>query len=130
VNTDSLSLVSEISRDQLKLGKLQNQLEQYVSNKQNASEKVQSSADKNSTAAEKLSNNPDNRKLARKAKNTASDAKRDSRNARSESDKLDKLNKDIDNLKDKIASNQVKLNKHLKSTRTYRIMADSIPYNQ
>lgn len=130
VNTDSLSLVSEISRDQLKLGKLQNQLEQYVNNKENASEKVQKSANKNSTAAEKLSNNPDDRKLARKAKNTASDAKRDSRNARSESDNLNKLNKDIDHLKDRIARNQVKLNKHLKSTGTYRIMADSIPYNQ
>lgn len=130
VNTDSLSLVSEISRDQLKLGKLQNQLEQQVNNKQNASDKVQSSANKNSTAAEKLSTDPDNRRLARKAKNTASDAKKDSRNARNESENLDKLNKDIENLKDRIAKNQVKLNKHLKSTGRYQISADSIPYNQ
>jgi hypothetical protein len=130
VNTDSLSLVSEISRDQLKLGKLQNQLEQQTNNKQDASEKVQSSANKNSTAAERLSNNPDNKKLARKAKNSASDAKRDSRNARNESENLDKLNTDIDHLKNRIAKNQIKLNKHLKSTRTYQIGADSIPYNQ
>jgi hypothetical protein len=130
VNTDSLSLVSEISRDQLKLGKLQNQLEQHINNKQDASEKVQSSANKNSTAAERLSNNPDNKKLARKAKNTAKDAKKDSRNARNETENLDQLNRDIDNLKNRIAKNQVKLDKHLKSQNTYRISADTIPYNQ
>lgn len=129
VNTDSLSLVSEISRDQLKLGKLQNQLEQQVNNKQNALEKVQRSANKNSTAAEKLSNDPDSKKLARKAKNTARDAKKDSRNARNESESLDNLNKDIENLKNRIAKNQVKLNKYL-SIRRYQLSADSIPYNQ
>lgn len=130
VNTDSLSLVSEISRDQLKLGKLQNQLEQQVNNKQDASEKVQSSANKNSTAAERLSNNPDNKKLARKAKNTASDAKKDSRNARNESESLDKLNKDIEQLKNRIAKNQVKLNKHVRSMRTYQPFPDTLPFNQ
>src|SRR5687767_5195238 len=58
VNTDSLSLVAEISKDQLKLGKLQNQLEQHVNSKQNAAEKAQNSADVNSTAADKLSDDP------------------------------------------------------------------------
>ncbi len=130
VNTDSLSLVSEISRDQLKLGKLQNQVEQYENNKKNASEKVQSSANKNSTAAEQLSNNPNSKKLARKAKNTASDAKKDSRNARNESESLAKLNKEIESLKNKIAKNQIKLDKHLKPQRTYQISTDTIPFNQ
>ena len=130
VNTDSLSLVSEISRDQLKLGKLQNQLEQHVNNKQNASDKVQSSANKNSTAAYQLSNNPDSKKLARKAKNTAKDAKKDSRNARNESESLEQLNRDIENLKNKIAKNQIKLDKHLNRPATYRISTDTIPYNQ
>lgn len=112
-NTDSLSLVSKISADQLKLGKLQNQLEQITKNDQDASEQAQKSANENATAANKLSDNPENRKLARKANNKAGDAKSDSRKARKESNRLDNLNKDIQDLKNRISDNQVRLNKHL-----------------
>jgi hypothetical protein len=115
VNTDSLSLVSKISADQLKLGKLQNQLEQKTKNQQNASEQAQKSANENSNAADNLRDKPENRKLARKANNKAGDARSDSRYARRESDRLDNLNKDIQDLKNRIADNQVKLNKHLQN---------------
>ena len=115
VNTDSLSLVSKISADQLKLGKLQNQLEQKTKNKQAASEQAQKSANENSNAANKLNNHPENKKLARKANNKAGDARSDSRNARRESNRLDKLNKDIQNTKNRIADNQVKLNKYIQN---------------
>jgi flagellar biosynthesis component FlhA len=117
VNTDSLSLVSKISADQLKLGKLQNQLEQKTKNKQDASEQAQKSANENSNAADKLKDKPGNKKLARKANNKAGDAKSDSRNARRESDRLDKLNKDIQDLRNRIANNQVKLNKYIQKGR-------------
>lgn len=90
VNTDSLSLVSKISADQLRLGKMQNQLEQKSKNKEDASEQAQKSANENSTAADKLRDIPDNKKLARKANNKAGNAKSDSRNARIQSDRLDK----------------------------------------
>jgi hypothetical protein len=113
VNTDSLSLVSKISADQLKLGKLQNQLEQKTKNQQDASEQAQKSANENSSAADKLSDHPENKRLARRANNRASDARSDSRNARKESNSLDKLNKDIQNLNNRISNNQVKLNKHI-----------------
>jgi hypothetical protein len=113
VNTDSLSLVSKISSDQLKLGKLQNTVEQTTKDKQDASMKAQKSADENSVAARKLSDNPEDKKLAREAKNKAGDAKSDARNARKEEGKLDDLNRDIQDLKNKIASEQVKLNKYI-----------------
>ena len=113
VNTDSLSLVSKISSDQLKLGKLQNQLEQKTKNDLDASDQAQKSANENSIAADKLNDNPSNRKLARKANNKAGNAKSDARSARKESYRLDKLNKDIQDLKNRIADNQVKLNKHM-----------------
>ena len=113
VNTDSLSLVSKISADQLKLGTLQNQLEQKTKNKQDASNQAQKSANENSNAADKLSDKPENKKLARKANNKASDARSDSRNARRESARLDNLNNDIQDLKNRIADNQVKLNKYI-----------------
>jgi hypothetical protein len=125
VNTDSLSLVSKISADQLKLGKLQSQLEQKTKNKQDASERAQKSANANSNAADKLNDNPENKKLARKANNKASDAKSDSRNARKESDRLDNLNKDIQDLKKRIADNQVKLNKYIQNGRTNRATTDT-----
>ncbi|THU38221.1 hypothetical protein FAM09_16205 [Niastella caeni] len=115
VNTDSLSLVSEISADQLRLGKLQNQLEQKTKNKEDASAQAQKSANENSAAADKLRDNSDNKKLARKANNKAGNAKSDSRNARRESDRLDELNKDIQQVKNRIADNQVKLNKYLQN---------------
>jgi hypothetical protein len=113
INTDSLSLVSKISADQLKLGKLQNQLEQKTKNQQDASAQAQQSANENSSAANKLSDHPENKKLARRANNRAGDARSDSRNARKESNSLDKLNRDILHLKNRIADNQVKLDKHI-----------------
>jgi len=115
VNTDSLSLVSKISTDQLRLGKLQNQLEQKTKNKEDASEQAQKSANENLAAADKLRDNSDNKKLARKANNKAGNAKSDSRNARRESNRLDELNKDTQEVKNRIANNQVKLNKYLQN---------------
>ena len=115
VNTDSLSLVSKISTDQLRLGKLQNQLEQKTKNKEDASELAQKSANENLAAADKLRDNSDNKKLARKANNKAGNAKSDSRHARRESNRLDELNKDIQEVKNRIANNQVKLNKYIQN---------------
>lgn len=125
LNKDSLSLVSKIYRDQFKLSQLLGQLEQHSNKKDDASGKAQRSADKNSTAADDLSDNPANKKLARKAQNKASDAKKDSRNARIASDNLDKLQNDIDYLKNRIENNKAKLNKFIKaessdSTARYR----------
>jgi hypothetical protein len=125
VNTDSLSLVSKISTDQLRLGKLQNQIEQKTKNKEDASEQAQKSANENSAAADKLRDNSDNKKLARKANNKAGNAKSDSRNARRESDRLDKLNKDIQELKNRIGDNQVKLNKYIQNGKAIRAIPDT-----
>jgi hypothetical protein len=113
INSDSLSLVSKINADRLKLDKLQNQLQQKAKNKQATAAQAQRSANKNSTAADKLRENPRNKKLARKANRKAGDAKRDARNARKAADRLDELNKDIQDLKERIANNQSKLNKYV-----------------
>ena len=125
VNTDSLSLVSKISADQLRLGKMQNQLEQKTKNKEDASEQAQKSANENSAAADKLRDNSDNKKLARKASNKAGNAKSDSRNARRESNRLDELNKDIQDLKNRIADKQVKLDKYIQNERANRATPDT-----
>jgi len=118
VNTDSLSLVTKINADQIKLDKLQSQLEQKTKDKQDALARAQQSADKNSNAADKLGDNADNKKLARKANRKAGNAKSDARKARKASDRLDELQKDIQRVKNRIAENQGKLNKYIQDGRT------------
>jgi hypothetical protein len=109
VNTDSLQLVARISDNQLKLGKLQNTIDQKTKNKQDAADKSQQSADINRNAAEKLSDDPNDKTLARNADNKAGDAKSDARKARKESSRLDALNKSILDLQQKISVDQAKL---------------------
>ena len=116
INTDSLTLVSKISADQLKLAKLQNTLEETTRSKQDYALTAQQSADKNRTAAGRLSDDPTDKKEARNADNAAGDARSDAKKARKASDKLKDLNKDIADLKEKIAKNQAKLNVYLPVT--------------
>ena len=112
INTDSLTLISKISSDKLKLGKLQNEIEQKTKNKMDASIQAQKSANANTDAANKLSDDPQNKRLARKADNKASDAKSEARYARKEERRLDNLNKDIRDLKNKIADEELKMKKY------------------
>ncbi|HXB08678.1 MAG TPA: hypothetical protein VNW04_16215 [Puia sp.] len=117
-NTDSLKLVAQISQDQLELGKLQNKVEQKTKNKEGAAADARNSASDNVNAAEKLKDDPDNKKLASDANNKAGDAKSDARKSRKESGRLDDLNKAILDLKSKIAVEQSKLS-------IYYVKADS-----
>jgi cell division protein FtsL len=113
INTDSLSLVSKISSDQLKLGKLQNMVDQKTRDKVDAATKAQQSADANKTAADRLGDASQDKKLARQADNKAGDARSDAKKARIAASNLDKLNKNIQELQDKIAKNQTELNKYV-----------------
>jgi len=108
-NIDSLKLVAQISQDQLELGKLQNMVNQRTKNKQGAAINAQNSASDNANAAERLNADPDNKNLANNANNKAGEAKSDARKSRKESAKLDDLNKNILELKSKIAVEQSKL---------------------
>lgn len=63
----------------------------------------------NASAAEKLNNDPDNKKLASNASDKAGDAKSDARKSRKETQRLDDLNKNTMSLKSKIAGEQYKL---------------------
>lgn len=109
INTDSLTLVSKISADQLKLAKLQNTVDQITRDKQDYATAAQQSADKNKKEASRLSDDPTDKTQARKADNSAGDARSDARKARKASDKLKELNKSIADLKDKISKEQKQL---------------------
>lgn len=113
VNKDSLSLVSKINADKAKLAKLQSAVPQAVKEKEETALQAQESADNNRKAANKLSTDPENSKLARQADNKAGDAHNDSRKARKAMDRLETLNKDIRNLTEKIAKEETKLKKYV-----------------
>ena len=111
-NTDSLSLVSKIDEDKSKLADLQTQLEERLKLKREAIAKAQRSANANSTAADKLSDDPKNRKLAKRADKSSSAARKDAKAARRETDRVDKLNKNIRSTKKRIAKNEKRLKKY------------------
>ena len=126
VNTDSLKLISKIGDDQLKLGKLQNTVEQKTRNKEDGAVVAQEAADKNATAATRLSDNPEDKKDARQANNAAGDAKSDARKARKAADRLDKVNKDIADLQSRIAREQVELSRYTGTTNVVLASAASV----
>lgn len=117
VNTDSLSLISKIETDQSRLVNLQSQLDQKIKSKEEALAKAQQSANTNETAADKLSDNPKSKRLAKRAHKRAGEARQDAKNARRESAAVDRLNKDIRVTKKRIAKNQARLNKFVQAKR-------------
>jgi len=110
VNTDSLSLIAQISANQLKLAKLENTVDQVTREKQDATTTAQMSANSSSAAASNLTNAPADKKLSQDASDQAGDARSDAKKQRRKSAKLDKLNKDINELKATISDEQTKLN--------------------
>jgi cell division protein FtsL len=110
VNMDSLKLISTISTDQLKLGKLQNSVDQKTKSKEDDSVLAQQSADKNATAANRLSTDPQNKQDAKQADNAAGSAKSQAKKARKANAQLSKVQKDIADLQSKIAKEQAELN--------------------
>ena len=103
-----IGLAKELNEQKLKLAKLENSVESKRQDMETAQRNAQNSADENADIASKLSNDPDNRKLARKAKNAAKQVKRDARQSRSAADDFQRLQNDIDELKKKIAGNEEK----------------------
>ncbi|HEV2353587.1 MAG TPA: hypothetical protein VGR89_05055 [Puia sp.] len=103
---------ARIGEDSAKLARLMAMVPQYEKDKQNAADQAQQSADANKSAADKLSNDPQDKKLAKKADKAASLARSDARKAREASDKLDDLNKEIKKLTRELEKEQAKLQKY------------------
>jgi chromosome segregation ATPase len=103
-----IKLEAKISEDSAKLVKFQSMVSPFEKEKSETADNAQQSADDNKKAAERLSNDPQDKRLARKARNAATDAKRDARRAREASDKLDDLNSDIRKLTKQLAKEKDK----------------------
>ena len=106
---NDLKLGKKINDNKLKLAKLENSVQGKEHDLQQANDDSKRSADDNASAASKLSANPTDKSLARRADQTASVAKRDARRARNAAKDVDDLKKDIADLKSKIASDEKKL---------------------
>jgi chromosome segregation ATPase len=108
-----IKLQAKVSEDTAKLIKFNTLLPDYEKQKKVTADQAQQSADDNKTAAERLSNDPQDRKLARKADNAASDARSDAKKARVAADKLDDLNQDIKKLTKQLEKERDKLDQYL-----------------
>ena len=123
-----IKLQAKVSEDSSKLVKFNSLIPDYEKQKKQTAEQAQQSADDNKKAAEKLSNDPQDRKLARKADNSASDARSDAKKARVAADKLDDLNKDIKKFTKQLEKERDKLDKYLHAIPVPIVaQKDSIP---
>jgi chromosome segregation ATPase len=105
-------LVAQVSEDSTKLVKFKGMIPQFEKDKKDAGNQAQESADDNKRAADRLADNPQDKKLARRAHSAAKQAKSDSEKARVAADKLDDLNKDIKKLSRQLEKEQAKLDKY------------------
>ena len=105
----SLELSKKINDNKMKLAKLENTLKAKTDEMESTTAAAQRSANDNSTAANKLTSNPQDKKLARQAESAGDDARKNAKRARIAADKLADLKKDIQSLKDKIAADEAKL---------------------
>ena len=107
-----IQLQAKISEDSSKLVKFNGMIPQFEQDKKKTAVQAQASADDNKTAANRLGEDPQDKKLARKADNAASTARSDARKARVASDKLDDLNKDIEKLTKQLNDERDKFGKY------------------
>jgi len=105
----SLELSKKINDNKLKLAKLENSLSNKTAEMESTATDAQRAADDNTTAAAKLGEDPQNKKLARQAESSADDAKKNAKRARVAAENLANLKKDIQVLKSKIAEGEAKL---------------------
>jgi len=109
-NQKEIALLSaKLNEEKLKLAGLENSLSEKVESERKARNRAQESADANSKIASDLSEQAQNKKLARQAKKAAKAAKRDAKKLRKATSALDNLENDIEVLKKKVAEDEAKL---------------------
>lgn len=102
-------LLGKVGEDSVKLVRYQGMVSQFEKDKKNADELAQQSANDNKQAADRLADNPEDKRLARRARSAARTAKGDSQKARVAADKLVDLNDDIKKLTRQLDKEQTKL---------------------
>jgi DNA repair exonuclease SbcCD ATPase subunit len=108
-NNKLLRMAISINDQKLELAKLQSKLRDEESDVEKVAQASQKAADKNKTAATKLSKDAQDEDKADAAKKAARDAERRSTKARDAQEKLTSLKQHIENLKKEITENEQKL---------------------
>lgn len=106
---EALQISKDLNERKIKLAKLENELKDKSELVDKTAQKAQESADDNGTAAERLTNDAQDKKKANKANNAAEEAQRDSKKARKASNSLESLIEDIESLKTAIVNDEKKL---------------------
>lgn len=106
-----LELGKRLNNNKLELAKLENERESKAAAVSETSDNAQKSADANKEAADKLGDKSQDRKLARRANNSAGSAQSDAKKARKAGYNLEKLDKDISSLKASIEEDEKDLAK-------------------
>ncbi|SEJ39364.1 hypothetical protein SAMN05216327_109220 [Dyadobacter sp. SG02] len=104
-----LEIGKRLNDNKMELAKLENERDGKVAAVTQTSENAQKSADANKEAADKLGEESQDRKLARRANNSAGSAKSDAKKARKAGYSLEKLDNDINALKASIQEDEKKL---------------------
>ena len=105
----SLELSTKINELKMRLAKLENTLEDKTRELDGTTATARQAADDNSTAANRLASDPQNKKLARHAESSGDNAKKSAKRARVATDDMQDLKKDIEALKSKIVKDEAKL---------------------
>ena len=106
---ESLEIKQRLNENKLKLAKLENQVEGKTGDVNTTAQKAQEAANGNQESAEKLNNNSQDKKLAKQARKDAKHAEKAAKEGRHASGDLSDLQKDIKNLKKKIAEDENRL---------------------
>lgn len=104
-----LEISKRLNENKMQLAKLENEREEKMMEVSQTSENAQKSADANKQAADKLKDESQDRKLARRANNSAGSAKSDAKKARKAGYSLEKLDSDINALKASIQKDEKEL---------------------
>ncbi|CAG5011335.1 hypothetical protein DYBT9275_04928 [Dyadobacter sp. CECT 9275] len=104
-----LEIGKRLNENKTQLAKLENEREGKLMEVSQTSENAQKSADANKQAADKLRDESQDRKLARRANNSAGSAKSDAKKARKAGYSLKKLDSDINSLKASIQKDEKEL---------------------
>ena len=105
----NLEISKRLNENKLKLAKLENTLQQKNDAVTSSASDAQKAAADNQETAQKLNNDSQDRKLAKRASKDAKHAQKAARAGRNAVDDLEDLQKDIQSLKKKIAEDEAKL---------------------
>src|SRR6478752_8329025 len=106
---ENLETSKRLNDNKLKLAALENTVKEKNENVSSSARDAQTAASNNQESAEKLNNDSQDKKLAKKARKDAKKAEKAGKTGRNAVSDMEDLEKDISDLKEKIAADEAKL---------------------